>query len=112
MKSHLHWTNCHRLERIFRQSPQKHHWLRTKLHDIWQLTIAHLDASAEPHVWQTQDGAGRIMWSAYHPLTGQVIHRVTAAELRTWLEEQHYQDYAFAERKAQQLKINQLCQLP
>jgi hypothetical protein len=89
MKSQLNW-NHQTLQSLTAQPTQKRSLL-TKLSDFWQKIFADLSASAEPHVWQTQDSTGKTGWNAYDPMTKRSIEQVSAPELRAWLEERHYQ---------------------
>jgi len=80
------------------------------LHDLRQRIAAHLSVSSEPHVWQTQNDAGQMVWSAYDPSNGRAIHGVSESEMRIWLEERHYHDRFITNQKAQQLRAEQLYQ--
>lgn len=88
---HSHSHHVQRLERILHQPAQNGRNLKARFNNLWQTAIAHLAISSEPHVWQTQDATGQMVWNSYDPNTGRSIHRVSAAELRVWLEERHYQ---------------------
>jgi hypothetical protein len=89
MKSQLNW-NLYSTDYTAPKSAQKDS-LRTKLISWWERTLAGFSFSAEPHVWQTQDSTGKELWSAFDPMTKRSIDRVSADELRAWLEERHYQ---------------------
>lgn len=102
MKFYLNWNDAQELE----QPSQSHGRFSVKLNDMWQRAIAYV--ASEPHVWRTQDHLGRVVWSAYSPVTGQSISRVSASEMRTWLEEQHYQHEAIAYQNAEQFKSRQM----
>jgi hypothetical protein len=66
--------------------------LGTKLNNLWQNLLAHLDATTEPRVWQVNDDADPTLWNAYDPITHMAIDHASADELRTWLEELHYRN--------------------
>lgn len=72
---------------------------------FWQSLLAHLDVSEEPRVWRGADQDGKPAWNAYDPVTGQSVHLVSEAELRTWLEELHYHEQRFAEARQADLKL-------
>jgi hypothetical protein len=108
MKSYVYWEKAQELEQLFHQSSQRNFGLGVKINDIWQSAIAHLELSAEPHIWKTQDQSGQIAWSAYAAATRQSIRQVSAQEMRTWLEEQHYQDALIASQNAQQFEARKL----
>jgi hypothetical protein len=72
---------------------------------LWQSLLAHLDMSEEPRVWPRLDQAGNPAWNAYDPVTGQSVHLLSEAELRTWLEELHYHEQRFAEARQADLKL-------
>jgi hypothetical protein len=112
MKSYTNWQEQQKLERIFRQSPQKSRSFVSQLNDFWQRAIAFLEVSSEPRVWQTRNTVGETVWSAYAPSTGRSIEQVSASELRIWLEERHYQDHFIADENLKQFKLQQLCNLP
>jgi hypothetical protein len=75
------------------QTAQKANLL-TKLSNWWERTLSEFSFSSEPHVWQTQDSTGKELWNAFDPMTKRSIERVSANELRVWLEERHYQRWA------------------
>jgi len=92
MKSQCSWNNSSSYDFATTPTLQKNQrstW--SQLKDLWQSTLNYFSASTEPRVWQTEDSAG-IAWSAYDPITKQWIERVSAQELRVWLEERHYQN--------------------
>ena len=93
----LSWHQ-HNLKR-FNHSPQKRQRVNQKLHYLWQRAIATLKTSSEPQVWQTSEA----LWSAYDPVTGRSIDQLSTAEMRSWLEERHYQNHLATDRM-QQLK--------
>lgn len=77
-----------------------------RLHQFWQSVLAHLDVSDAPRVWPSHNHqTGVPAWNAYDPVTGQSVHLVSEAELRTWLEELHYQDQRIAEARQADLKL-------
>ena len=90
MKSQLNWNDVTSSRLTTSQSFEKNQ-LSTKLTDLWQSILAYLSSSSEPRVWQTHE-AGEVAWSAYDPTTKASIDRVSAQELRVWLEERHYQN--------------------
>ena len=65
---------------------------KTQLLNAWNTTLSYLAGSTEPRVWQTRDASGQLTWNAYDALRNQSIHRVSETELRSWLEELHYQN--------------------
>lgn len=92
MKSQMNWQEYRNLEfsnLTAKKTP--HRGLKTKLNDLWQSMIAYLNTSSEPHVWQSKDSAGRVVWNAYDPINRSSVEQVSAHEMRVWLEERHYQ---------------------
>lgn len=89
MQSHFH--SIQTLERIFHRPSRRSNAWKTQLNNLWHSAIAHLSVSSEPHVWRSEDAAGHEVWNSYEPSTGQALREVSAAELRIWLEERHYQ---------------------
>jgi hypothetical protein len=87
MKPSLTWREYQKLELI----PVQSRPIRVKLNDLWQSIKARLEPSSEPHVWQTQDEIGQSAWSAYDPRSGQTLHQVSEAMMRSWLESLHTQ---------------------
>jgi hypothetical protein len=89
MKAQLDWQAYRDLEFELQPKPQKKQKkprsIRNGFHDIWQIALAHLKPSTEPSVWQTQDEAGQLAWSAYDPRTGKSIHQVSSDRVRDWL---------------------------
>ncbi|MBD1909446.1 MULTISPECIES: hypothetical protein [unclassified Leptolyngbya] len=90
MQSHFHSVQT--LERIFQKPSRRNNAWKAQLNNLWQAAIAHLSVSSEPHVWCSEDAAGREVWNSYDPTTGQALHGVSASELRVWLEDRHYQN--------------------
>jgi hypothetical protein len=93
MKSQLSWKEYRALE-FSTEQPAKtpaRLGLKAKLNHLWQRVIAYLNPSTEPHVWQTEDSTGQVVWNAYDPVTRQSVEQVSASEMRVWLEERHYQ---------------------
>lgn len=92
MKSQLNWNDAQNSEvtpsQILRKTQRS---LNAKLTSLWQHAIAYLNASSEPRVWQSQND-GKAAWNAYDPTTKRSIKQVSMQELRTWLEERHYQN--------------------
>jgi hypothetical protein len=93
MKSHMSWQEYRNLEFPSHLTAPKtpRRSLKTKLNDQWQSILAYFSTSSEPHVWQTQDPAGRPVWNAYDPVTHRLVEQVSLDEMRAWLEERHYQ---------------------
>ncbi len=86
MKAQLDWQTYRDLEFELQPKPErKSRPARNSFHDIWQTALAHLNSTAEPRVWQTQDETGQPAWSAYDPRTGKSIHQVSADRVRAWL---------------------------
>ncbi|NJL39822.1 MAG: hypothetical protein HC899_26035 [Leptolyngbyaceae cyanobacterium SM1_4_3] len=113
IKSSMTWQEYQDVELISRQSPNgKRPKFGEKLNSLWQTILAHLKVSSEPQVWQTRNAAGEMVWNAYNPTTGQSIEQVSEHEVRVWLEERHYQYSLTANENLQQLKMQQLCQMP
>lgn len=79
--------------------------LAQALYRIWQGLLSRLDVSDEPRVWPTQERSGEPAWNAYDPITGQSVYLVSEAELRTWLEELHYQDQRIAKSRQADLRL-------
>lgn len=86
MKAQLDWQAYRNLEFGTQQnSPKKTQTARTGFHEIWQMALAHLAATSEPKVWQSQNETGATVWSAYDPRTGKSIHQVSSERVREWL---------------------------
>ena len=90
MKSQLNWNDATN-SRITTSPNFRKPQLSAKLSTLWQGILTYLNSSSEPRVWQTHE-AGEVAWSAYDPTTRASIDRVSAQELRVWLEERHYQN--------------------
>lgn len=73
-----------------REEPAKVRW-QNKFNDFWQVTQARLLGSSEPQVWQSVNAVGQITWNAYDASSETAIYDVSEAELRSWLENLHYQ---------------------
>jgi hypothetical protein len=89
MKSHLNWSDYQKLE-LIEQKPALVKGFNAKFNQLWQRVLAYLSTSSEPYVWQTEKN-GQPVWNAYDPITHQTVERITADEMRSWLEERHYQ---------------------
>lgn len=89
MKSQLSWNN-YKEQELSNQTAKQNLNLGAKLSDLWQRTLAYLSTSSEPYVWRTQ-AADQVVWNAYDPVSQTTIERVSADEMRSWLEERHYQ---------------------
>jgi hypothetical protein len=89
MKSQLDWNDYQELELIRPAAKAKRsdNWLKR----LWQSLSTHLNSSSDPYVWQTEAANGQIVWNAYDPVTQRRIERVSANELRAWLEKRYYQ---------------------
>lgn len=86
MKAQLDWQAYRNLEFGTQQNaPKTTQTARTGLREIWQMLLAHLAATSEPKVWQTQDETGKTVWSVYDPRTGRSIHQVSSDRAREWL---------------------------
>lgn len=103
MKVHTAYWPAFSLGQGLSTSPESA--LAQRLCRIWQGVLAHLNVSDEPRVWASQNQTGVPAWNAYDPITGQSVHLVSEAELRTWLEELHYQDQRIAEARQADLKL-------
>ncbi|PZO49269.1 MAG: hypothetical protein DCF15_17110 [Phormidesmis priestleyi] len=55
--------------------------------------VAQLSASNDPHVWETQDADGQMVWNAHDRASGRTIRHASETELRIWLESR----YAFTD---------------
>lgn len=93
MRSQMHWQPVHPMARTSRQHPTSGPTWTKGVKALWQRAIAHLTVSDEPHVWHSQDAQGQTLWNAYDSRTGRSISRVSATNLRIWLEERHYQSF-------------------
>ena len=112
MKPSMNWQNYQSVELVSSQPPRKTQRLGEKLNSLWQALLAHFKASSEPHVWQSRNALGEVVWNAHNPMTGQSIDQVSEQEVRAWLEERHYQYSITANENLQQLRMQQLCQMP
>ena len=63
-----------------------------KFSNFWHETMARLMGSGEPQVWQSVNAAGQIAWNAYDASSEEAIYGVSEAEVRSWLENLHYQN--------------------
>ncbi|GAB4142620.1 MAG: hypothetical protein Fur0046_19250 [Cyanobacteria bacterium J069] len=88
---HRNWHNVETLERIFRRPVKTERTWKAMLNELWQMAIARLDVSGEPHVWQTRNAQGDVLWNAYDPKTGKAVSKASDTDLRTWLEGRYYQ---------------------
>lgn len=59
------------------------HALRRSLQNTWL-------PSKEPRIQQTLDGAGKLGWIVYDPMSDRALTFHTEQDLLTWLEERHY----------------------
>ena len=91
MNTQITWHTIQTLEQIYHRPTQFGSLWKNGLKGLWHVAIAGLAASDEPRVWQSQDKQGDVLWHGYDPKTGQLVRRVSATELRAWLEERHYQ---------------------
>ena len=60
--------------------------------NFWHVAMARLMMPSEPQVWQTVNAAGQTTWNAYDANSENAIYGVSEAELRSWLENLHYQN--------------------
>ncbi|MBW4652955.1 MAG: hypothetical protein KME20_08005 [Kaiparowitsia implicata GSE-PSE-MK54-09C] len=81
-------------------------WLRQIVNRIAGL----FSTSDEPQVWATNTRDGRMLWSAYDPVTYDSIAGVSHEEMQVWLEDHRRHGYA-SERLRQQFMIQQLSQM-
>jgi len=97
MKFPLSWQDYQTLEFTSSRHP-RHSAPRFKLaqlNDLWQNFLAFFAVSSEPRVWQSQDAAGLLQWKAFDPLSGESVSYDSEAEMRSWLEERHYQYHRY-----------------
>lgn len=96
MKSPLSWQDCQNIEFTVSHPQKSTPWFkRTRLNDIWQSVLNYFSVSSEPRVWQTQDITGLLQWKALDPMTGELVSYDSEAEMRSWLEERHYQYHRY-----------------
>jgi hypothetical protein len=80
--------------------------LSAQLNRLWHGILAHLDVSDEPRVWpSSHQTAEPPTWNSYDPVTGRSIYTVSESELRTWLEDLHYQDERAVRHYREQLRF-------
>lgn len=62
-------------------------WLKIKqlLESLLQSSLA----TPGLQVWSKRDRYGNTLWSAYDPLTGHSISRITEEQMRVWIEQQY-----------------------
>jgi hypothetical protein len=63
-----------------------------KLNNFLHVTQTRLIGNGEPQVWQSVNAAGQTTWNAYDSGSEKAIYDVSEAELRSWLENLHYQN--------------------
>ncbi len=63
-----------------------------KFSNFWHETMARLRGASEPQVWQSVSTVGQVTWNAYDASSEKVIYNVSEPELRSWLENLHYQN--------------------
>lgn len=87
------WQEYQRLELIPPAEPgvdPQHRTLRSRLGSLWQAWLRWLSAPPELRVWQRRDRAGRTIWNAYDPRSGQSTSLASEAEMRLWIEQHYY----------------------
>jgi hypothetical protein len=62
-----------------------------KVNNFWHVTLTRLMGASEPQVWQSENVKGHMTWNAYDATSEKAIYDVSEAELRSWLENLHYQ---------------------
>lgn len=75
------------------------------LRRLGQELVARLAVSDEPRVWPGRTPTGQSVWNAYDPITGRSINLVSEAELRTWLEDLHYNEGRYARERYEQFRL-------
>lgn len=94
MKQSMRWLSNQPLKLISSQSTEQSSSKSAKLSTparLWKAFMHHLVQSRELQVWYSCDQTGNLWWSAYDPVTGQSIDRLSEAEMRAWVEQRHYQ---------------------
>lgn len=96
MKFPLSWQDYQNIE-FTSSHPQKsdRRFKPTRLNDIWQRVLNYFAVSSEPRVWQSQDATGLLQWKALDPITGESVSYDSETEMRSWLEERHYQYHRY-----------------
>jgi len=90
----LSWHVNHPLDVPFkdeRQEPAQTH-RQGKFSNFWHVAMARLMMPSEPQVWQSVNAAGQITWNAYDANSEKAVYGVSETELRSWLENLHYQN--------------------
>jgi len=64
---------------------------QNQLNNFWHVTRARLLGTDAPQVWQSVSADGQTTWNAYDTGSQQAVYDVSEVELRTWLENLHYQ---------------------
>lgn len=64
--------------------------LGSVLGSLGQAWLKRLSTPPELRVWQRRDRAGRIIWKAYDPRSGQSTSSASEAEMRLWIEQHYY----------------------
>ncbi len=57
---------------------------------FWKVLSLHSIESTQLRVWHQRDREGNIWWSAYDPITGQSVDRISEAQMRIWIEKRHH----------------------
>ena len=63
--------------------------VQIKLNSFLRSLVAQLSASNDPHVWETQDADGQMVWNAHDRASGRTIRHASETELRIWLESRY-----------------------
>lgn len=56
---------------------------------VWESWQQNLSTKDEPHIWQTRDRNGDVLWNAYDPVTDRSLYYASEAEVRIWLENRY-----------------------
>ncbi|MBD2103346.1 hypothetical protein H6F94_21025 [Leptolyngbya sp. FACHB-261] len=59
--------------------------------EFWQYLLRAIMNRSELQIWQGLDRFGNVCWHIYDPKTGRSLQADSEAEVRTWIEQQYYQ---------------------
>lgn len=93
MKASTNLLNTEKLVVVWEQKNQSQAKPRllSGLSKVLSRLMEFLVAGDELRIWQSSDRFGNTVWNAYDPVTNRSTSLDSEAELRTWIEERHYQ---------------------
>lgn len=83
------WLN-HTFHPIHPEAPSSSRFRIPTWQSLLDWVAERIHNPAEPHVWQSHDRTGTVIWHAYDPLTNRAFACPSEDEMRQWLEERYY----------------------